>query len=783
VNAPLLAAIARCAHCGDAIDAGGGRYCCAGCAAAADWIRAAGLGDYYRLRSEAGNRVEALAVDLRHWDREDVQRAQVRIEGDEREISLALEGMRCAACAWLVERALATQPGVVDAAANAVSARLRLRWRPAQTTLSALLLRLHALGYRAYFGADDARAQARRRERNALLLRLGVAALLGVQAMMFAEAAWLDGDGQMPAATRDLFRWLTLLLTAPVVFWCGQPILAGLRRELMLRQPGMDTLAGTSILLAWGASAFETLRGGAQVWFDAAAMFVLFLLLARVVERYARDRAGERLELLERAQPQLAWRRRGALYEQVPVAELRVGDEVRVPADAALPADGLLLDEAGEFDEALLSGESAPVSKQPGDIVLAGSLARLGGARLRVTAVGTQTRLAALRELVERAQAQRPALAQRAERVARGFVLAMFAAALLTFLWWLPRGAGVAFPIALSVLVAACPCALALAVPATISSAVGALAARGLLVPGVDALERLAEVDTVLFDKTGTLTRGAPRLLAGQSFVDGVDVQALAAGLEADSRHPLARAFAGANALEFSARRLQPGEGVEGWHGGQRYRLGRAGFAVARADDGALWLGREGEALARFEVADATRADAAATIARLRAAGLHLQVASGDGSEAVSQTCAALGLADWRARMLPAEKLSVLRGLQARGRRVLAVGDGLNDAPLLAGADASIAVGGGSALAQRSADLVLTGDGLGAVADAIEIARRTRRVLRGNLAWAAGYNLVAVAFAASGVVAPGWAALGMVGSSLGVTLNALRAGRLPKKRA
>jgi Cu2+-exporting ATPase len=272
-------------------------------------------------------------------------------------------------------------------------------------------------------------------------------------------------------------------------------------------------------------------------------------------------------------------------------------------------------------------------------------------------------------------------------------------------------------------------------------------------------------------------------LLAVQRFVDGVDVQALAAGLEADSRHPLAQAFGGASALEFSARRVQPGEGVEGWHGGQRYRLGRAGFAVARVDDGALWLGREGEALARFEVADATRADAAATIARLRAAGLRVQVASGDGAEAVARTCTALGLADWQARLLPAEKLALLRGLQARGRRVLAVGDGLNDAPLLAGADASIAVGGGSALAQRSADLVLTGDGLAAVADAIAIARRTRRVLRGNLAWAAGYNLVAVAFAASGVVAPGWAALGMVGSSLGVTLNALRAGRLPKRRA
>jgi Cu2+-exporting ATPase len=784
MNARLQAeAIGACAHCGEALPTGADPYCCAGCAAAAEWIRGAGLSDYYRLRQEKGNRGVADPVDLRSWDREDLQRAHGRDEGEVREIGLALEGMRCAACAWLVERALARESGVVEVGANAISGRLRLRWRPAATQLSVLLQRLHALGYRAFLGGDEARAAARRRERNALLLRLGVAALLGVQAMMFAEAAWLDAGGQMPTATRDLFRWLTLLLTAPVVFWCGQPILAGLRRELALRQPGMDTLAGASILLAWGASALETLRGGAQVWFDAAAMFVFFLLLARVVERYARDRAGARLELLERAQPRLAWRRRGAWHEQVPVAELRVGDELRVQADATVPADGELLGEAGEFDESLLSGESTPVLKQPGELVLAGSLSRLGGARLRVLATGEDTRLGQLRALVARAQEDKPAIARLAERAARGFVLAMFAAALLTFIAWWPRGAGVAFPIALSVLVAACPCALALAVPATLSSAVAALAARGVLVPGRDALERIASIDTVLFDKTGTLTRGAPRVRAVHRFAEGVDARALAAGLEADSRHPLARAFAGANPVEFSARRVQPGEGVEGWLGGRRYRLGRAGFAVARAGDGALWLGREGEALARFELSDETRADAAATIARLRAAGLRLQVASGDGEEAVAQTCAALGLADWRARLLPGEKLALLRGLQAGGRRVLAVGDGLNDAPLLAGADASIAVGGGSALAQRSADLVLTGEGLGAVADAIAIARRTRRVLRGNLAWAAAYNLVAVAFAASGVVAPGWAALGMVGSSLGVTLNALRAGRLPRVRA
>ncbi len=787
---PTRPETSTCPHCGEsfptptanttatpATNPSTAAFCCTGCAAAAEWIHAAGLDDYYRLRDTQGNRVDVEPADFSAWDRAELQRGQVLVIGEAREIQLAVEGMRCAACAWLIDRALAREPGVLEASANAMSGRLRLRWSPARVPLSRLLARLAALGYRPFLAGGEALERERRRERNALLLRLGVAALVATQAMMFSEAAYFDTAHQMAPATRDFFRWLTALACAPVVFYSGMPILSGMRRELALRRPGMDTLAGASILLAYIASVVETLRGGPMVWFDAAAMFVLFLLAARLLEREARLRAGARLDQLARARPELAWRQRGARLEQVLASDLETDDEIRVPADSAVPADGRLLDAQAEFDEALLTGESTPCAKRAGAPVHAGSIALARAARVRVTGVGADTRLAQIQRLVERAQAQKPTLARAADRLAGRFVMLMFAASALAFLAWWPQGGERAFGIALAVLVAACPCAFALAVPATLSSAVDALARRGVLVLGADALERLAGVEAVLLDKTGTLTRGRPVLQAVE-LLRGTreDALQLASALEQDSRHPIAAAFAGP-ALPMTDRVLHAGLGVEGVHAGQVYRLGRADFAVGRDDDGAIWLGCGRAPLARLVVADPLRDDAAAALARLQALGITVEVASGDGSEAVARACATLGVVDWRARLSPDAKLARVHALQAAGRRVLAVGDGINDAPLLAGADVSIALGAGSALAQRSADLLLLGEQLAPVADAIALARQARRILRQNFAWAAGYNLVAIAVAASGLVHPGWAALGMAGSSLGVTLNALRVGR------
>jgi Cu2+-exporting ATPase len=789
VNRALATA---CHHCGEPLPAtpvlveldGQARaMCCNGCAAAAAWIRDAGLDDYYRLRQAPGARVDEAAADYRSWDREDVQAGHVEHGSDGDRITVVVEGMHCAACAWLIDRALQREPGMREVSANAVTGRVRLAWDPARTKLSALLQRLAALGYRPHLARGEQAERERRRERNRLIIRLGVAALGATQAMMFSEALYLDTAREMPDATRDFFRWLSFLTSTPVVFFSGWPFLAGMLRELRLRRPGMDTLVATSVLLAYFASLAETLRGGVHVWFDAAVMFVFFLLAARFLERMARRKASARLDTLARAQPALAWREGGEGLEQVPVTALQAGDRVRVGVGEAVPADGEL-ETAASFDESLLTGESAPVPRQAGETVYAGSTCRESACWLRVQRTGSDTRLSQLARTVEQAQAQRPRLAQLAEAVSMRFVLFLFAAALATGLVWWQLQPGRAFEIALAVLVVSCPCALSLAVPAALATAHGTLARMGVLALRPDGLDALANADTVVFDKTGTLTLGQPQLRGVQCFgAEGREaVLALAASLELGAGHPLAHAF-GASASAAEDLQAHPGLGIEGRVDGRVLRLGRADFAAGREDDGALWLGDGRQALARFEVADALRPDAAATVARLRELGLRPVLLSGDAAAPVADVAAAVGIDDHAARLSPEDKLARVRALQAQGHRVLMLGDGINDAPVLAGADVSVAMAGGAPLAHRAADLVLTGTRLGRVPQVLELARRSRRVIRQNLAWAMAYNLIALPFAAVGWVTPGLAALGMAASSLLVTGNALRLGRLPAEPA
>ncbi|HAI59687.1 MAG TPA: ATPase P [Xanthomonadaceae bacterium] len=796
-----------CAHCGEpatqpvhaAIDEGERVFCCTGCAAAASWITASGLGDYYRWRSAPGPRIGGsdgftARDDFAAWDREDTLASWTEAESDgvTRSVRLAVGGMHCAACAWLIDKALRREPGVREISANAVDGRLRLRWAPAEARLSALLMVIARLGYRPSLPASPWHEAERRRARNRRLIGLGIAGIGTLQAMMFSEALYLDINNTMPPPTRDAFRWMTALISAPVVFIAGAPFLRGMANELRLRTLGMDTLIGSGVLLAWVGSLVETLRGGPHVWFDAAVMFVLFLLAARHLEAELRASGEARLDALAGAQPALAWREADGRLEQVLARELANGDVVRVGSGEALPCDGQLLDAEAEVDDALLTGESRPRRRSPGDTLLAGSLVHGGTLRLRATAVGSATAVSQVARRVESLRGERPPLADRAERLARRVVGITLVLTLLTALVWLSIDPSRAFPIALAVLVATCPCALALAVPAAIARAQGLLATRGVLVLSADALPRLAAVDSVVFDKTGTLTRGTPALIEAESL-DGTPIAAhtaIAARLEAAVSHPLARAFGRADATAVREARQHPGLGVSGIIDERAWRLGRSGFAAGPArstsagvgaddDDGALWLSADGRAVARFVVDDAPRDDARDAVAALRAGGFGLTVLSGDAQPRVDALAAALDLdaGSAQGRQSPTDKLAALRALQGEGRRVLAVGDGVNDADLLAAADVSIAMAEGAALAQRQADLVLGGPRLSTVVEALRIARQARAITRQNLAWAVGYNFAILPLAAFGLIGPGLAALGMALSSLAVTANAWRIGR------
>ena len=785
---------ATCYHCGEPLPQSPARlalegveraFCCQGCAAAAQWIRDADLGDYYQLRSARAMRVGSEPLDLGAWDRDELLDEHSHAVEGGREIILLTDGMRCAACAWLIDRSLAREVGVLDSSANAVTGRIRIAWDPQRTALSKVLQRLALLGYRPYLASGEAREQARVSERKRWLLRLGVAGLGAFQAMMLAEALYLDTNHTMPVPTRDFFRWLTFLVSTPVVFYSGWPFLIGAWRELRNRHLGMDTLIAGSTLLAYFASLVETIRGGPHVWYDAAVMFVFLLLAARMLEQRARNIATAQVDALARARPAFATRELAdGARESVPLTALAIDDIVRIAAGESVPADGILLDGAAVFEEALLTGESTPVEKPPGAIVYAGTICREHPARVRVTQVGSATRLSQLARLVDQAQAHRPPIAQTADLIGRRFVLSLLLCAVAVYVFWSFHAPERAFEVTLALLVISCPCALSLSVPAALAAAHGTLAKLGVLATRPDALDTLSKATDIVFDKTGTLTDARPGLHAVETFddFDASQALAIAAALERDSGHPIAAAFVMNAVSELTAHAVETitGRGVQGRVDGAQWRLGQADFAAGRKDDGYLWLGDGECGMARFSLRETPRADAADAVRALRAQGLAVHVASGDAEDAVQRLGDALAIDALHARQTPEDKLGLVRRLQSEGHIVAMVGDGLNDAPVLAGADVSLAMGEGAPLAQRAADLVLTGTTLMRIPAAIALAQRTQRVIRQNLAWALAYNVVALPVAAAGLVTPWLAALGMALSSLIVTVNALRLTRPPR---
>ncbi len=726
----------------------------------------------------------------RVWARSELARHVIRDVGEgRREALLLVDGVRCAGCVRSIEQALTAEPGVADVQVNGASRRARIAWHTPTTSLPRLLDVLAHAGYRALPLDAKALDDVRRHESRAALKRLIVAAFGAMQAMMYAAVLYLGDPDALDVATRDLFRWLGFLVATPVVLYAGRPFFAGAVRSLKARRPGMDVPVALAVAGIYAASLIEAVRGGEHVYFESVSMFVFFLLIGRYVEMRARHRAGDLTDALARLTPPYADRRLSSgELERVGIAELAPGDRVHIAEGGVIPADGVLLGQRCLVDEALLSGESAPVERRSGEPLVAGSVLIDGPAEMRVERVGGDTAVAGIAELVGRAQAARPRVAQAGERAASRFVVRVLTLTVVTAIVWSVFDPSRAFTAALAVLVVSCPCAFALAVPVAITRALAVLARRGVLVVQPDAVEALANATHVVFDKTGTLTEPdlAVARVEPRGGLSAAEALRLAAALARESRHPAARAIAAAGPegpVETAADlEAKAGLGVRATVGGRELRLGRADFALgghaaSPADEDAVLLADDAGVIAAFTLSERLRPGARAAVDALEAQGLGVSIASGDSAEKVHAVATSLGVAERHARQLPADKLARLAALRARGARVIAVGDGVNDAPVLGGADVAVALAEGAELAQATSDIVLTGGKLTHLAPARLIAIDTLRILKQNHRWALGYNVAVVPLAALGFVPPLLAALGMSLSSLVVVMNAMRIGR------
>jgi len=699
-----------------------------------------------------------------------------------------LGGLYCAACTGVIDAALRAVPGVADVHIGTGTHRARVRWHADRTDPAALMDAVRRAGYEAVPDAVAPARALRLRERRRALWRFFVASFCAMQVMMFATPSYVAGPGELAPDLARLLNWGGWLLSLPVLVFAAGPFFRGAWAALSRGRISMDVPVALGVLVTFVASTAATFNPGgvfgSEVYFDSLTMFVAFLLGARYVEMLARHRAAAVLDEALAVIPEQAQRltaEGGA--EWVDVAALRVGDRVRVALGAAFAADGRVLQGQTQADEALLTGESRPVPKGVGDAVVGGSINLGAPVVVVVEQVGSATRYEAIVAAMRDALSQRPAVARWADAWAAPFLWVVLALAAGGALVWSQIDPSRAVWVAVAVLIVTCPCALSLSVPSAMTAAAGALARRGVLLQRLDALQALAKVNRVFFDKTGTLTCDQPtwhvRAPAGGPVP--ADVVAAAQGLAQWSSHPLARALAAGDGESWQAVTEQPGAGLEAEDAqGQRWRLGSLDWvsnlteSAQQAPLPQVWFGRLGAPLACFEFDECLRPDALAAVRALADAGLRPGLLSGDDPQRVHALAVRLGLADGRGGSSPEDKLRWVRAAQQRGEVVAMVGDGVNDAPVLAQADVSFAMGQGARVARAHADLVMTGGRLQDVAWAQRLARATQRVVRQNLAWSAAYNAVCIPLALAGWLPPWAAGLGMALSSLLVIANASR---------
>ncbi|CDT88135.1 putative Type cbb3 cytochrome oxidase biogenesis protein CcoI; Copper-translocating P-type ATPase [Vibrio coralliirubri] len=779
-----------CYHCGEDVPAetdfkveilGTVRLmCCPGCETVAQTIVDSGLVSYYQYRTapaEKADLVPEQLLALSHYDNEDVQLEFVRNSENTSEVTLSLEGVSCAACAWLIEKQVSSKLGVVSIRVNTTTNRALLSWDNTQTKLSELLSAIHTLGYKAApFEADQQEAAYHRSMKN-YLYRLGIAGLATMQVMMLAVALYLEVFGNLEPEFKSYFRWVSLIFATPVLLYSALPFYINAWRSLKGRTLGMDVPVSIALLFAYVASLVATVTEKGEVFFESISMFTFFLLLGRFLEMRARRKAAAASGNLLKLVPAMATTLDG---EQVPVKTLKVGDQIRVLPGEHIPADGKVLSGRVHIDESMLTGESIHVVKNEGDTVFAGTLNGDESFELEVMTSKADSVISNIVRLQDEAQLSKPRIAEIADVVARYFVAVILIISFGTWFYWHQTRPEDAFWIMLSVLVATCPCALSLATPTAITCSTSRMGNFGILLRKGHVFETLCKVNHLIIDKTGTLTEGDIRISQVETFaeLDKDTCLKVAASLEQHANHPIAKAFKThiSDDIEVESVNNVIGSGITGEWNGQEVAIGSSEFILGEAqpsESNGIYLSMAGRHIATFTYEDPIRKESIEFIKQFKEAGIKTTLLTGDSLINAKPVAEEIGITDIVANAKPEDKLAYLNSRDASDITMM-VGDGINDAPILAGAHLSVAMGGGTDVAKASADMVLLGDKLDRLLKSRTLALKTRKIIRENLAWSLGYNLLILPLAVAGLVAPYIAVVGMSASSIIVVSNSLR---------
>ncbi len=802
-------------------------FCCAGCQAVAALIHQGGLDQFYQYRSELNKKPDERINDYAMFDNNEVQESfVVASENDTKTADLLLDGITCAACVWLIEKYLFSFKGVKKVSVNVVTHQCTLVWDIQLQPLSLLMRALEKIGYRPHPFTQKHQQQQQQSQQRTLLLRLGLAGFGMMQVGMVAIALYAGEFQGIESNLQQLLRWLSLLVATPVVLFSAQPFWMGAWRSLKRQYLTMDVPVSLAIILAYLTSFWATVSASGEVYFDSIAMFTFFLLLGRYLEMRLRYQNQQLSGMATQLLPISVITVDDDTNEcQIPLVELQMGQRVRIVSGDTIPCDGLVISGKSAVVESLLTGEVMPVSKLVGDNVIAGTVNTDGTLIIEATAVGSRTRLSMISQLVQHAEQSKPAVQMLADRVASYFVAVVLISAAIVFIYWWNVEPDIALWVTLSVLVVTCPCALSLATPTALTASVAMMRKMGLLVLKSHVIETLTTINKVIFDKTGTLTHGKPIIVAVKivrdntdkpsnnevvdeiaNVIDEANVLSIAASLEQGSSHPLARAFDNiTDRFIVTDQDTFTGEGVCGDIDGDHYRLGKPSFskisaekhddqltkltvesrvelkvevldqpAILKAGTSGQWLllTKNGCELAWIGLSDQLRDSAISSITELKAKGITSEILSGDNYASVKSVADELDI-NFKAAQMPEDKLDYVKRQQQK-YQLMMVGDGINDVPVMAGADLSIAMDTATDFARTHADSILLHNDLTILPKMITLAEKTKKIIKQNITWAITYNLSALPLAALGYLPPYLAAIGMSVSSLVVLLNALR---------